>query len=74
MAKEITQHCLSRWDAWLGLKAGSDSTGGRAGIWRVKFDGVRCAVLLLVLHRLNKQLQAQQDSSGQAGVISAAAR
>ena len=37
------------------------------------FDGVRCAVLLLMLHRLTKQLQAQQDSSGQAGVISAAA-
>ena len=69
VAKEITQHCLSRWDAWLGLKAGSDSTGGKTGIWRVKFDGVRCAVLLLAFHKLNKELQGQQDSSGQSRIL-----
>lgn len=68
VAKEITHYCLSRWDSWLGLKAGSDSTGGKTGIWRVQFDGVRCAVLLLVFHKLNKELQGHQDSPGQSRI------
>lgn len=65
VAKQITQHCLRRWDGWLGIRAGSDITGGKAGIWRGQFEGVRCAVLLLVFYRLNEQLQAQVDSPGQ---------
>ena len=65
VAKQITQHCLRRWDGWLGVRTGSDITGGQAGIWRGKFEGVRCAVLLLAFYKLNQQLQAQEVSPGQ---------
>lgn len=61
-ASEIARQCLSLWDGFLGIHAGSDSAGAKAGVWRGKFDGVRCAVLLLAFRKLNKSLQMQSDA------------
>ncbi|KAL0050486.1 hypothetical protein WJX82_000670 [Trebouxia sp. C0006] len=51
----------------------SDSVGTRAGIWRAKFEGVRCAVLLLAFNRLNRNLQARstpnQGGSGTCFIV-----
>ena len=56
VAKQITMRCLRRWDGFLGIRAGSDGLGRRSGIWRDKFDGVRYAVLLLAMRKLNEAL------------------
>ena len=61
-ASEIARQCLRLWDGFLGIHAGSDSAGAKAGVWRGKFDGVRCAVLLLAFRKLNKSLQMQSDA------------
>ncbi len=63
-ATQIAQRCLRRWDGPLGIRAGTDSGGARAGIWRRKYDGVRCAVLLLAFHKLNQDLQTRPNSPG----------
>lgn len=57
-AAQMTRRCLRRWDGLLGIRAYSDSLGNRAGIWRDRFDTVRCAVLLLPFKKLNQALQA----------------
>jgi len=57
-AAQMTRRCLRRWDGLLGIRAYSDSLGNRAGIWRDRFDTVRCAVLLLAFKKLNEALQA----------------
>ena len=64
-ATQIAQHCIYLWDGILGLQAGSDSAGARAGVWRGKFDGVRCAVLLLAFRKLNKSLLGRSDAPGE---------
>ena len=56
VAKQITVRCLRRWDGILGIQAGKDGLGRRFGIWRDKFDGVRYAVLLLAMRKLNQDL------------------
>ena len=56
VAKQITVRCLRRWDGILGIRAGKDGLGRRFGIWRDKFDGVRYAVLLLAMRKLNQDL------------------
>lgn len=61
-AREITRRCLRRWDGLLGIRASSDSLGNRAGIWRDRFDTVRCAVLLLAFRKLNQALQGDPSS------------
>lgn len=63
VAAQITRMCLRQWNGFLGFSAASDSVGTRAGIWRAKFEGVRCAVLLLAFNRLNQNLQAQSNPS-----------
>ena len=60
--REITRRCLRRWDGLLGIRASSDSLGNRAGIWRDRFDTVRCAVLLLAFRKLNWALQVDPSS------------
>ena len=62
VARQITKRCLRRWDGLLGIRASSDSLGNRAGIWRDRFDTVRCAVLLLAFRKLNQALQADPAS------------
>ena len=62
IATDITQRCLRRWDGWLGIRASSDSGGNRAGIWRDRYDTVRCAVLLLAFRKLNQALQDNPSS------------
>lgn len=62
VARQITRRCLRRWDGLLGIRASSNSLGNRAGIWRDRYDTVRCAVLLLAFRKLNKDLQANPGS------------
>lgn len=62
-AQQITRRCLRRWDGFMGFRASSNSGGIRAGIWRDKFDTVRCAVLLLAFRKLNQALQADHSFS-----------
>ena len=57
-AKEMTSRCLRRWDSILALRASTDSQGKGQGIWRDRYEGVRASVMLLALHNLNQQLQA----------------
>jgi len=38
-------------------------------VWRGKFDGVRCAVLLLAFRKLNKSLQMLQVGFGMLSFI-----
>ena len=54
VARQITERCLRRWDGILRIRAGSHGLGRRSGIWRDRFDGVRYAVLLLDIRKLNK--------------------
>ena len=56
VAREIAKWCLWRWDGFLGFRAGSDSVGRRAGVWKDKFDSVRGAVLLAAMASLNRTL------------------
>ena len=58
VAKDMTQRCLRRWDSILALRAAVDSQSKGQGIWRDRYEGVRASVMLLALHNLNKQLQA----------------
>ena len=62
VARQITRRCLRRWDGLLGIRASSDGLGSRAGIWRDRYDTVRCAVLLLAFRKLNQALQADPSS------------
>jgi hypothetical protein len=32
-ASEIARQCLRLWDGFLGIHAGSDSAGAKAGVW-----------------------------------------
>ncbi len=68
-ASEIARQCLRLWDGFLGIHAGSDSAGAKAGVWRGKFDGVRCAVLLLAFRKLNKSLQMHSDAPSNFGML-----
>ena len=63
-AMQIAQQCLRRWDGALGIRPGTDAGGAKAGIWRRKFDGVRCAALLLAFQKFNKTLQMQTGRPG----------
>lgn len=56
-ATQITKRCLQRWDGFMALRADSDSLGRRTGIWKTKFDGVRCAAMLLAMRLYNEGLQ-----------------
>jgi len=69
-ASEIARQCLHLWDGFLGIHAGSDSAGAKAGVWRGNFDGVRCAVLLLAFRKLNKSLQMNSDAPSRFGMLS----
>ena len=59
IAAEITVRCLRRWDSFLAIRAGKDSLGRQAGIWKDKFESVRSAALLLAFRMVNTQLQRQ---------------
>lgn len=67
-AKEIAQWCLWRWDGFLGFRAGSDSVGSRAGVWKDRFEGVRSSALLVAMASLNRTLcdngMPSSDASG----------
>lgn len=65
-AGEMVRLCLRQWDGPLGLYAGSDPFGGRngVGVWRGKFENVRCAALVLAMHRANKARLSNSTSSG----------
>lgn len=62
VARQIIRRCMRRWDGLMGIRASSDSMGNRAGIWRGRYDTVRCAVLLLAFKRLNQALQDDPSS------------
>ena len=59
VAAEMTARCLRRWDSLLAIRAGKDSLGRQAGIWKDKFESVRSAALLLAFRMVNTQLQRQ---------------
>ena len=63
MTKEIVWRCLSQWDSWLGLNIGPR---GRAGIWRNKFETVRCSALLEALHEADMLEQTKTPNPGQS--------
>ena len=65
----IAQRCLKHWDQFCGIRAQTDSTGIKAGIWRPRFESVRCAVLLLAFRRTNEDMQAHPESPGQLYVV-----
>ena len=65
MSKAIAVRSLRRWDAFLGFRAGHDGLGRTLGVWRDKFDGVRFAVLLLAMRKLNEQLKLQHGAPGE---------
>lgn len=64
MSQAIAVRSLRRWDAFLGFRAGHDGLGRTLGVWRDKFDGVRFAVLLLAMRKLNNQLKLQHGAPG----------
>ncbi len=74
VAKQITVRCLRRWDGLLGIRAGSDGLGRQSGIWRDKFDGVRYAVLLLAMRKLNEEMTSNLDHPGKCALPSSCAR
>lgn len=59
IAKDITARCLRRWDGFLAVRAGTDSLGRKKGVWKDKFESVRCAVMLLAFRSVNVVLQRQ---------------
>ena len=63
-AMHIAQQCLRFWDGTFGICPGTDAGGAKAGVWRQKFDGVRCAALLLAFQKLNRNLQMQSGRPG----------
>ena len=63
-AMQIAQQCLRCWDGTLGMCPRTDAGGAKAGIWRQKFDGVRCAALLLAFQKSNRHLQMQSGRPG----------
>ena len=75
VAGEIAKWCLWRWDGFLGFRAGSDSVGRRAGVWKDKFESVRCAVLLAAMASLNHTLcdnvtlNSRSDDSGELSML-----
>ena len=69
-ARKIAARCLRRWDAFLGFRAGRDGLGNPLGVWKTKFDGVRFAVLLLAMRKLNQHLQLQQETSAPGQTLS----
>ena len=71
-ARQIVVRSLRRWDAFLGFRASRDGLGTPLSVWRPKFEGVRFAVLLLAIRKLNKQLQTQTgiDNSPPPGEFS----
>ena len=54
-----------RWDGFMGFRAGHDGLGRTLGVWRDKFDGVRFAVLLLAMRKLNEQLKLRHGASSE---------
>ncbi len=59
IVKDITARCLRRWDGFLAVRAGTDSLGRKKGVWKDKFESVRCAVMLLAFRSVNAELQRQ---------------
>jgi len=59
IAQDITARCLRRWDGFLAVRAGTDSLGRKKGVWKDKFESVRCAVMLLAFRNVNMVLQRQ---------------
>lgn len=59
VARKITARCLRRWDSFLAVRADKDSLGNSAGVWKVKFESVRSAVMLLAFRNVNAMLQMQ---------------
>lgn len=62
VARHIAVRSLRRWDGILGFRAGSDGLGNAQGVWRDKFEGVRFAVLLLAMRKLNEELQLRSEA------------
>ena len=61
----IAQRCLKHRDQFCGIRAQTDSTGIKAGIWRPRFESVRCAALLLAFRKTNENMQAHPVCPGQ---------
>ena len=53
VAKDIFTWCMVRWGGPFGARAGTNSMGGKLGIWTDRFENVRCAVMLLSMRKLN---------------------
>lgn len=53
VAKDVLTWCMVRWGGPFGARAGSNSMGGKLGIWTDRFENVRCAVMLLSMRKLN---------------------
>ena len=49
----------------MGFRAGHDGLGRTLGVWKDKFDGVRFAVLLLAMRKLNEQLKLRHGTSSE---------
>lgn len=49
----------------MGFRAGHDGLGRTLGVSKDKFDGVRFAVLLLAMRKLNEQLKMQRGASSE---------
>ena len=69
VAQQIAVRSLRRWDGFLGFRAGHDGLGRTLGVWKDKFDGVRFAVLLLAMRKLNEQLRLRHGASGGQPVL-----
>ena len=63
-ARTIAVRSLRWWDAFLGFRAGHDGLGRPLGVWKDKFDGVRFAVLLLAMRKLNQQIKLRRKAPG----------
>ena len=68
VAAEVTARCLRRWDSFLAIRAGKDSLGRQAGIWKDKFESVRGAALLLAFRMVNTELQRQALRASPGGL------
>lgn len=69
VARQIAKRSLRRWDGMLGFRAGRDGLGNSQGVWRDRFEGVRFAVLLLAMRKLNSRLQTGSETSQTGEVV-----
>lgn len=63
VARDLMKWCLLRWGGPFGARAGSDSTGTKLGIWNDRFEGVRCAVMLLAFRKVNAAMVLENQKA-----------